>query len=318
MTTKRGLAYQCQSEDCEWFGERSWASGHFVNKHANIQTASLACIPCGVKFAKAKNLTTHLGTFNHKDLEPSITPDSIVRMNIDNFLRQNFKVLSPSASSIAWATRKRSRSASKTKDMTEERRSLLDKFTEKLKSASLEEVEQLLKAPDLVSYVTLGKRSRSPSTASSTATSSQSSHESTTISSDSDSITHSRASSTSVPRTKKTKIGKGSPKSVTAAIHNPASSPKIPSPNPVAPPKAKTPASSKVNPTSSTDHTPARKIRIALKKKSTHISIVKRKATATITSDVSSQPTHPQPERIVKLKPKQDTTKTSFTSLIPM
>ena len=74
MTTKRGLVYQCQSEDCEWFGERSWAYGHFVNKHANLQTAPFACIPCG-----AQNSTTHLGTFNHKDLEPNmITPDSIV------------------------------------------------------------------------------------------------------------------------------------------------------------------------------------------------------------------------------------------------
>ena len=59
-----------------------------------------ACKPCGVKLAKSKNLITHIGTFNHEDLDPSmITTDSIVRMNIDHFLKHNFKILSASESS---------------------------------------------------------------------------------------------------------------------------------------------------------------------------------------------------------------------------
>ena len=190
---------------------------------------------------------------------------------------------------------------SKTKEISEEQQSLLDKFAEKLKTASLEEVQEVLKASDLVHSATrLGKRLISPSTTSSTASSL---HDPTIISSDSDSTSHSRASSTSVPPTKKTQIG--SPNQIHQPYRTECQRPKSPSPKSVSPPTAKTSESSTIKPTSSIDRTPARKIRI-------------EKSTATITSDVSSQPAPPLSDRIVKLKPRQDTSKTnSLPSLIP-
>ena len=103
-----------------------------------------------------------------------ITTDSIVRMNMDHFLKQNFKVISPSASQCRLGNQEMLSICIQNKNVVLGNNGpYLTNSQKKLKTASLEEVKKLFKAPDLVKSVThLGKRS--PST-----TSSQSSYDHT-------------------------------------------------------------------------------------------------------------------------------------------
>jgi hypothetical protein len=66
MAGKRGLAYVCTEDQCDWIGEKGQAVTHYVKNHCTSATAPYSCTACNFLAGSLAQLEKHRISGPHK------------------------------------------------------------------------------------------------------------------------------------------------------------------------------------------------------------------------------------------------------------